>query len=242
MLALVSGFAVQAQLDTDADFKRQVYDTKVTFNVAGHSRGYSLGGRYLKFKDGFSLNGFEMDFAKLRHIKEVKTPSQQTPSSRGFVFNRINSFFTLRTGYIHEKILFDKTDKGTVSIALVTSGGVSWGLVKPVFVNISTDGSLGSIKSVRYDPGNPEGIILGESNFFKAIGQTQIQPGIYGKIGVNFDYQILEEKVTALEAGFIYDHFLKEVPIFYEEEGGEDLNWAGFFQMYISFNFGYRKN
>lgn len=235
---------LSAQLETTADFKRQVYDREYTLGLIGHSRGYALNGRYLKFMDGYNKQGLEIDLVKLRHPKEVKMPSQIYPNSRGYVYNRINTFYTVRAGYIREKILFDKTDKGTVSISLIYSGGLSLGLLKPVYVQILTNdqGLLGNLKTVRYNPSDPkQSIIVGEANFFRGVGETKVRPGAYAKVGVNFDYQLLEKKVTALEVGVAFDHFVTEVPIFYEPQG-EDINWAGFFQMYVALNFGYRKN
>ena len=71
---------------------------------------------------------------------------------------------------------------------------------------------------------------------------------------MNFDYQLIEKKVTALEAGVIYDYFFfpqlgvsgdqffSKVPIFYQDPGAEDINLTGFFQMYIAFNFSGSQN
>ena len=244
LIVLLSVFSIgaTAQLETSADFRRQVYKKEVTFGVYGHSRGYAINTRIQKFIDGYRKHGLEVDLTKLRHQKEVKTPNSQSyNASRGFVYNRINSFYSLRTGYIREKILFDKTDKGTVSISLITSGGLSLGLLKPVYVVVTAENQQNQI--VRYNPGDPlQSNVQGEANFFRGIGETKLYPGLYLKVGANFDYQLVEKKVTALEAGMIYDYFFREVPIFYERDGGEDINWTGFFQFYVAFNFGYRKN
>lgn len=239
---LLSSVAM-AQLETSADFKRQVYKKEFTVGITGHSRGYSLNTRILRFKDGYNKHGLELELTNLRHPKEVKTPNTQSyNASRGFVYNRINSFYSLRAGYIREKILFDKTDKGTVSISLVTSGGLSLGLLKPVYVVVQSEPQRPT-EIVRYNPSDPlQSNVQGEANFFRGVGETKLYPGVYLKVGANFDYQLLEKKVTALEAGVIYDYFVREVPIFYEKDGGEDINWAGFFQFYVAFNFGYRKN
>lgn len=242
--SLVS-FCASAQLETSADFRRQVFKNETTFGISGHSRGYAINGRFMRFADGYTKRGAEIELTKLRHPKEVKTPNNQSySSSRGFVYNRINTLFSLRGGYIREKILFDKTDKGTVSISMVTSGGLSLGLLKPVYVVVTTDASPGlKNEIVRYNPGDPlQSNVQGEANFFKGTGETKLYPGVYAKFGFNFDYKVSEKRVTALEAGMIYDYYFREVPIFYEKDGGEDINWAGFFQFYVAFNFGYRKN
>lgn len=248
LIALLSGICLNtyAQLETSADFRRQVFKKEYTFGISGHSRGYAINGRYLQFIDGYNKQGVEIELTKLRHPKEVITPNTQSyNASRGFVYNRINSFYSLRAGYIRDKILFDKTDKGTVAISLITSGGLSLGLLKPVYVVVSNElaGNRQQTSILRYNPSDPQqSNVQGEANFFRGVGETKLYPGVYLKAGVNFDYQLIDKKVTALEAGVIYDYFFREVPIFYEMSGGEDINWSGFFQMYIAFNFGYRKN
>lgn len=240
----LAGLACKAQLETSADYKRQVYDREYTFGIIGHTRGYAINGRYMKFVNGYKKHGLEIDLTKLRHPKEVSSSDQSYSGTRSYVFNRWNSFYSLRTGYAVENILFDKTDQGTVSISLITSGGLSLGLLKPVYVLVAESGSgVSGLTTKRYNPSDPDGsTIYGEANFFKGIGETKLYPGIYAKVGANFDYQLIEKKVTSLEVGLIYDYFFREVPIFQEMKGGNDINWAGFFQMYVAFNFGYRKN
>lgn len=230
------------QLETSADFKRTVYDREYTIGVSGHSKGYTLTGRYLKYQDGFIKRGLEIDIAKLRHPKEVRS-SILSSGSRGFVFGRINSLYTLRTGFIQEQILYDKTDQGTVSISLITSGGLSLGLLKPVYVDIFVEDEFGNVNPVaeRYNPPEQNPSILGEAGWFTGIFNTQLRPGMYAKLGLAFDYDFLDNKVTSLEAGIIYDYFFVDVPIFYEPSG-QDLNIPGFFQIYVAANFGYKKN
>ncbi len=240
---LLTTTVAQAQLTTDADFKRQVYDRAYTFGLIFHSRGYSINGRYLKYVDGYTARGLEIDFAKLRHPKEVISSNESTVNARGFVLGRINSFYTLRTGYIHHSILYDKTDKGSVSISWLTSGGLSLGLLKPIYLQVqrfTDDGSSIRISTERYDGTTQFSNINGEANFFVGMDEIKPRPGIYLKGGLEFDYQLLDKKITSVEAGIIYDYFFSDIPIFYEED--ENINWSGFFQMYLAVNFGYKKN
>ncbi len=237
-----SFIGLKAQLTTSADNRRMAYDREYTLGLSGHGRGYAVNGRYLKFVDGYNKNGLEVEFSKIRHPKEISTPDQFQRSGRGFVFGRVNSFYTLRTGFIREKILFDKTDKGTVSISMIFSGGLSLGLLKPIYVRIA-DPAIEEIIIERYNPEiHNRSEVIGEASYSTGINETKLKPGIYGKFGFNFDYNLLDEKVTSMEVGLIYDMFFTEVPIFYEQNGGEDINTLGFFQLYIAVNFGYKKN
>ncbi len=246
MLIALSPLAMMAQLETSADCKRQRYDREYTFGLVGHTMGFGIDFRYLKYKDAFHKRGLEIELSKIRHPKEVTRSADRSYSNaRGYVFDRVNSFYTLRAGYIYENILFDKTDQGTVSISLMLSGGISLGLLKPIYVLVpeNENSNISPLLAERYNHQEHSGsTIYGEANFFKGIGETKLHPGVYVKTGANFNYQLLEKKVTSLEAGVVYDFFYKEVPIFYEDPTGEDINLQGFLQMYIAFNFGYRKN
>ena len=108
----------------------------------------------------------------------------------------------------------------------------------------SVGGAVSSqLVTVRYNHIEHGGSnIYGEANFFQGIGETKLLPGIYAKAGFIFDFDFLDRKVTSLEAGVSYDYFFREAPIFYEADGGEDINEFGFLQFYIAVNFGYKKD
>jgi hypothetical protein len=239
---LLMAFAAQAQLETSADFRRQVYDNERSFGLMLHTMGYAGNFRRLYYQDGFVKTGFEVELGNLRHPREVKVPNFGM-ASRSYVFNKINSFYTLRLGYGREKIFVDKTDRGSLSISWITFAGPSIGFLKPVFVEVRVEGSNFFVNE-RYDPDIHNIGVQGQSPFFVGIEQTKIRPGLYFKNGFSFDYDFLDEKVTALEVGVIFDYFPSwfglyepEVPIMFEHR-----NLSLFFQFYITFNFGKKWN
>jgi hypothetical protein len=241
-LALFLGNSLFGQLSTDADFKRQVYDRSYSAGLNLNTRGFALSGKYLKYVDGYSSQGFEIDLAKVRHPKEIISSEDIFNNYRGFVKGRINSFYTLRTGYTYEQVLFDKTDRGSISISWVASGGASFGLLKPIYLSVNEFGDDGDlrIETIRYTGETNPANINGEASYLTGILETNIKPGIYVKGGISFDYQLFDDDISTLETGIIYDYYFSEVPIFFEAQ--EDINWAGFFQLYLSVNFGYKRN
>lgn len=242
-ILLGGGSDLWGQLTTQADFKRQVYDYGYSGGVNFNTRGYSLNFRYFKYTDGYNLRGGVFELANIRHPKEVTTTADQFNNYRGYVVGRTNSFFTARLGYFYEKIIFDKTDKGTISINWINSGGLSLGLLKPVYLiveEVSDENQL-MLRTRRYDGGPFPARARGEANFFVGIDELKLKPGLYYKTGVNFDFQSRDDRITALEAGLMYDYFFGDVPIFHEEQG-QNINWSGFFQMYVSIHYGYKKN
>lgn len=246
IFTLMSGLSSTAQLDTDIDFKRMVYREEFTVGLMLHTRSPwpGINFRRLSFADGYTKWGYEIDYTSYRHPREIKYPVQSLlGSSRSFTYGKINDFFALRGGYGREKILYDKTDQGSVAISLQTYGGVALGFLKPIYVDVRrvTDEGLFVDRTERYDPDvHDNTFIYGEDSFFNGFGETQLRLGVYGKVGVSFDYNFLDQKITTMEVGAIFDYY----PTWgYYEPGGVPVmaradNLSLWWQIYVSFNFG----
>lgn len=233
------------QLDTDADWKRQVYDHEITGGIMLHNRGYGINIRYLKYKDGFSKFGFEYDLVSIRHPKEQKISTNNL--TRGYVYGKLNGLFSLRVGYGRDKILIDKTDQGSISISWATFGGASFGLLKPVYLEVFVENvqGLDVLSTERYDPLLHDfSRIYGQAPFFQGIEKTSLRMGLYLKSGFVFDYNWRDESITALEIGAVVDYFPQlglysdeKVPIMYEAQ-----NYNLWLQFYLTINFGKKWN
>jgi hypothetical protein len=246
---LIVPFAIQAQLETTADWKRQVYEKEFTGGVMFHTRGYGINIRSLTFKDGFNKWGFDIDLVNMRHPKEVKFPSQYFfNSARSFVYGKINGLYNLRVGYGRDKILIDKTDRGSISISWITFGGASFGVLKPVYLEIlkETPTGIQVLSTERYDPSiHDYQDIYGQAPFFSGIEKSSLRMGVYAKTGVAFDYNWNDAKVTTLEVGVIVDYFPqwfglyqdRNVPIMTDTE-----NYNVWLQFYLTVNFGKKWN
>ncbi|KAB2807380.1 hypothetical protein [Phaeocystidibacter luteus] len=246
-VGLLASFGVFGQNDTDADWKRTVYSEEFTIGVVLHTGspwpGFNF--RRLHWTDGFTKWGYEIDYTAYRHPREIKYPAQSIlGSSRSFTYGKINDFFAFRTGYGRERVLYDKQDRGTLSISLQTYGGVAWGMLKPVYVDVvrfTPDGNRIE-GSERYDPEiHDNAMISGQEPFFTGFSELQIRPGVYTKIGLSFDYNFLDEKITAMEVGTIFDYYPNWFGL-YESNGVPVMarvdNPSLWWQIYISFNFG----
>ncbi len=247
LIATVSAFHSNGQLTTEADFKRTVQTDEYSFGLMLHTRGYGVNFRRMYYLDGFNKQGWEIDMVNLRHEKEVNIYNPFDNSARGFVYGKLNTLYSIRAGYILDKILVDKTDRGTISIDMVYGGGLSLGLLKPVYLEIYEPVGGGSfiLSTERYDPEIHDYLdIYGRSSFFTGFGEMKMHPGIYGKLGVAFDFDILDNKVTTLETGVIADFFFDDAPIMYIPANNEEniSNHRLFIQVYLTFNFGNKWN
>lgn len=250
--AILTSFCGSAQLTTEADFKRQVYDNEMTGGIMLHTRGFGINLRRMRFRDGYSKWGWEIDAVSIRHPKEVKLQSQlYFNSSRSFVYGKLNGLYSIRFGYGRDKILVDKTDKGSISISWITMGGPSFGFLKPVFLEVADEDPLAGPDVRRTERYNPEvhdyTDIYGQAPFFTGIEKSSLRLGVYFKTGFSFDFNLSDKKVTTIEVGGIADYFPSyglysddKVPIMYETGTVENYNlWL---QFYITFNFGGKWN
>lgn len=245
---LLISVVAQAQLETSADFRRTVYRNQMTGSFVGHTRGYGLNFRRGYFDDGYRLRGYEIDAFMLRHPKEIKYPAAPNfTNARSFVFGKMNSLYSLRFGYFREYTLVDKTDKGTVSVSMIASGGPTLGILKPVYLQIAkiVEGDIREVTE-RYDPEVHDlGYIFGASSFFKGFDDLSMRVGVYGKCGFIFDYNYSDSHITSLEVGGIIDYYPGWFGL-YQESGPPVMaftqNPSVWWQLYISFNFGKKWN
>lgn len=240
-------FGLQAQLSTDADFKRTVYTDEYTVGLMLHTRGYGMNFRRQYYIDGYNKQGWELDLVNIRHEKEVNIYNPFDNSARGFVYWKLNSFYALRAGYTRDFTIVDKTDQGTVAFDILVAGGLSLGMLKPVYLEIYQQVGNGSFILVteRYDPEVHDfNDIYGRSGFFRGFDEISFLPGAYVKLGGVFDFNLLDERATTLEVGAIFDVYPREVPIFYlPDDPNSDLqNHQAFLQFYLTLNFGKKWN
>ncbi len=229
-----------AQEVSSGDYRRIVYENDFSLGLHLHTRGYGISFRRGYYPTNFRKYGFETDILNLRHEKEIKTFGILPGNNRGFVLNKINSFFSLRTGMFREKILYDRYDRNGIIISWLLGGGFSIGFVKPVYIELeNTESSFGQDRVLirRYNPSEPQQNILGQAGFFQGIGETKIEPGLYVKTSFLFDYLGVDESIKSLEVGVVADAFRKEIPIFYDF-----VNPSVFIQLYCNINFGKRWN
>lgn len=248
---LIYGFvfgtlSLSAQYETEADVVRYTYNHQFSLGVVLHTMSPwpGVNFRRLYYENAFVKWGYEIDYTAYRHPREIKFPSQSIlGSSRSFTYGKINDFFAFRVGYGREHVLHDKRDQGTISINLQTYGGVALGLLKPIYIDRRVIGGNGESEvTERYDPDIHDNVqIYGESSFFTGFNETTFRPGVYGKVGVGFDYNFLDQKITSIEVGTILDYYPDWMGNF--ETGGVPVmarvdNLSLWWQVYVSFNFG----
>lgn len=191
-------------------------------NEATGGLNFHTNGWGLQFRRSFNLTGykklmFEGDFVGMKHPKEVKSVNQAFDNARSYVYGKLNSFSILRAGVGRQHTLYSKAEKNGVEVRFLYSGGLSLGILKPVYLNIlKPTGNFGEFDVVteKYNPDEHYiDNIYGRAPFTEGLDQLFFRPGAYAKVGFNFEYAPVFEDVKALEIGVILDAYPQEVPI-----------------------------
>lgn len=185
----------------------------------------------------------QVELSERRHYKEIKasntsttTPGTSNPSS--FSYGKINNFYSFKIGYGNRKMIAGKPEQGTVSIHWVYVGGLSLGLLKPYYIDVSNGFET---KSIAYSDSTKEQFInynqiIGSSGWSKGIGDTKIVPGVYLRTGFHFDFANNKRAKMALETGATLEYYTSEV----QQMAGQKAQSA-FFNVYAAIQFGKRR-
>lgn len=209
--------------------------------VVIHSSSWGINARLGKHKTGRIKRFYEFDLTGIRNAKEYRQETSYEASKR-YTLGKINSLYVVRTGIGIQRIITHKPVWGGVELRLVSLLGISWGFTKPVYLYIINDSSAMQNRRllVKYDPTehNKHNVkIYGKGPYFKGFDELSFYPGLYFKTGLNFEYGVTDQSISAIETGIIVDAFSKAVPIMAYE-----YNSNYFISLYISINFGGRYN
>lgn len=246
LVTLLSGLSVFGQNDNatvKGTFKEEqslIYKNDGALGLFVHSNGFGINFTRGKEKTVTEKIIFEADGLWMRHPKEYSINSSFDPSE-SFVYGKINTLIVIRTGIGVHKAVFPKAEKGGVEIRYLYSGGVSWGFVKPVYLQIVVpDGVNTTLKTERFDSEKHNvNNIYGTASFFEGIGQTKISPGLYAKAGLNFEFGPYDDAVRSIEVGAVFDAYLRSIPIF-AVINDNNINKNTFLSFYVMISWGKR--
>jgi hypothetical protein len=75
--------------------------------------------------------------------------------------------------------------------------------------------------------------IYSKAPFTKGLSETKILPGLFAKVGFNFEYSKEDKIIHAVEIGGQINVFPKKIPIMASSD-----NKAIFFSLFVSYRFG----
>jgi hypothetical protein len=206
-----------------------------SFAILLNTDGFGLSYRGAKRIDYRNKRIFEIDAGNLKLIKEYKQSSQFLQGS-SFIFGKLNSTFFLRSGIGRQHELFKKADLGGIAVRYFYSAGPVFAIYKPIYYRVLHPLSSNTTELIekKFDASIASAQdIYSKAAFTKGLDETKAMPGLYAKMGFNFEYSKEDKIIHAIEFGAQINAFPKKIPIM----AGSD-NKALFFSLFVSYRFG----
>lgn len=202
-----------------------------------HSSGFALNYGMSKFKTFKKKSLINVDLVSINHDKEYKIFGSFDENAKKFIFGKFNSLYTVRFGFGNRKILYEKLRENGLQISMNYTVGPSVGLVKPVFLEVfkyDFSGRIAGIATERYDPELHNFYnIYGRASWAAGLMETKINPGMFFKFGLDFDYSSNRDIINSLEVGACLDVFSKPVILMVENN-----NYRFYPSVYINCSIG----
>lgn len=202
-----------------------------------HSSGFALNYGMSKFKTFKKKSLINVDLVNINHDKEYKIFGSFDENAKKFIFGKFNSLYTVRFGFGNRKILYEKLRENGLQISMNYTVGPSLGLVKPVFLEVfkyDFSGRIAGIATERYDPELHNFYnIYGRASWTAGLMETKINPGMFFKFGLDFDYSSNRDIINSLEVGACLDVFTKPVILMVENN-----NYRFYPSVYINCSIG----
>lgn len=219
-----------------AETPRIFYRNERSIGFLLNSNGWGFSGRYAKRINARKKTIYEIDFANIKHPKEVKI-SNSYYNNRSFVFGKTNLFINFRGGWGKQKEIFRKVDRGGISIRRYFTVGPTIGLLKPIYYEVFKAGGSGIndyyIVEEKFNSSTHQGNIYGRASFFRGLDEISVMPGGYGRFGMSFEYSRSDITIHALETSLGLDIFPREMEIMATEK-----NSFIFLTLSVSYRFG----
>lgn len=213
-------------------------------DVFGINRNSFMGtGLYYRLgwhKTGKEQNHWEIEFARVKHPKEVRRQGFSDNPNQ-YTFGKLNTAFFMRNTLGQTIVITERPYKNAIGFNFVYSLGITTAILKPQYLEIyypdDNIRNTGYLVSERYDPSKHTDIyrIYGKSSFMSGLSGTQLQVGFGGKAGFQVDWAEYSDEIRGIEAGITVDGFLKNVPIMAK------ANNNMFYGFYLAYNWGNKK-
>jgi hypothetical protein len=240
-LCSAPSIAFSQDVGSDTILDQVLLRKKLAGGIVLHSRGWGF-----QFQKGRNITYFksimwEVNAVSMKSPKQVRTINPYFSNAKSYFYGKMNHVFVLRGGIGFDRMLNRKPYWGGVELRLVAFGGVSLAIAKPIYLYILKFTSSYydyQIVIEKYDPSKHFlDNIYGRAPFSRGLGEMKFYPGVYGKVGMNFEYGQYNSKIKSIELGAVIEFFPIPVPIMALSDG----NYY-FLTLYINVSIGKRFN
>ena len=210
-------FAQQQENPALEEDQTMRYNYEASGGFVLHSGSWGLFYRKGKHVTGYKKKFYEIEFAHMKHPKEIKLSNDRYENSKPFAYGKLNTFMIFRGGVGMQHTLFGRNRHSGVEIRYLYSGGLSAGITKPIYLEIIKHGQpqeLDVLVVERYDPDiHAAHDIFAKAAFTYGFDELKFYPGAYGKFALSFEYGSGSTDVKTIEAGIVADYYGQRIPI-----------------------------
>ncbi|MCC6816365.1 MAG: hypothetical protein IT267_08140 [Saprospiraceae bacterium] len=224
--------------------KGVIYKKEKSFDLAIQTNGYYLGYNIGKIHKYNYSTYFHIDLGHLKDPREQKVNQNSTIGNYlgNYIYGKQNDLWNIRIGRGVNRYFSEKSRKRGVAISMRAEAGLLIGLLKPYYLQVNErQDNINRLIDIRFSDERKEQFlsrndIKGASGFAKGLGELNIKPGAFGRIGLGFDPGAYEKYVRAIVFGVSLDVYSGRVPIMATEKNS--FLFANFF---FNLQFGKRK-
>jgi hypothetical protein len=212
-----------------------IFNKQSAFGLKLSTDGYGISYEIGRFKSARVANIFSIEINEKKHKKEKRTSLLNGFNFNSVIYGKLNNFYQVKLGAGQQRIIGGKGNKNGVGVMAIYNGGISIGLQKPYYVDVTNN------TSERFRKTYPE---ISDSNYTEvgaagfAVGWNKVQPkyGVHAKGALRFDYGRFNETVSAIEVGLNAEYYVQKIA---QMAYNPEKNF--FFNAYISLLLGRRK-
>ena len=231
-MMLVSFDSISQEIESGVIDKVLTRDFIIGVNL--NTSGWGLVFDYGKQKTFKYKNTYGFVLTNIRNQKEFKLVG--TSGTKGYYYGKVNSLMAFRPTYGGNLRLFKSSRENGIEIQYKWRIGPSFGLVKPVYLEIDKPQNGTFVHTPeRYDPDiHYAGTIYSRSSWFKGLGESGLELGVFLKTGLDFNFSALKTGISGGELGVMVDYYpLNKIEIMHEQ-----LDLSLFASLYLQFNLG----
>ena len=188
----------------------------------------------------YDIKLWQFEFSEKKNPQETKSTNTGVDPFSGsgkstYIFGKVNNFYTLKVGYGIRRMIAGKPDPGCVSIHWTNMFGVGLGMLKPYYLNVSTESD-----PIKYSDANSSEFlsktnIVGYAGFSKGLTELKFVPGLHAKTGLHFDFSNSRKTLLAAEIGIDAEIYTQKIQLMALTKAT-----PYFLNIYGSFQFGKR--